>query len=116
MEPKEAQADSNPNLRNAKVFSERKMKAGIPQQMFVLLVFLNIFSLILTVKFFSVFSVFGFGVFMALTVIPVVIIHKDDRDAWVVWRKVIFSSVNLSNEKTTTRKVSFIKLSSNTGN
>ncbi|EIR10034.1 hypothetical protein YPPY60_4878 [Yersinia pestis PY-60] len=43
------------------------------------------------------------------------IIHSEDPDAHIVWRRVIFSSGNLNNSKTTQRKVVFIKLSSHKG-
>ncbi|HBZ0866383.1 TPA: hypothetical protein MJC48_29025 [Klebsiella pneumoniae] len=54
------------------------MKAGIPQQMYILLLFLNIFALVLAIKFFSILSVLAFIVFVLLTVIPMYIIHSED--------------------------------------
>lgn len=110
-----ANEQGNPNLTNAKVFNARNMKAGIPQQMYILLLFLNIFALVLAIKFFSILSVLAFIVFVLLTVIPMYIIHSEDPDAHIVWRRVIFSSGNLNNSKTTQRKVVFIKLSSHKG-
>lgn len=109
------EVQGNPNLRNAKVFTNRRMKAGIPQQMYILLVFLNGFALVLAIKFWSIPAVLAFIVFVLLTVIPVYIIHSEDADAHIVWRRVIFSSGNLNNSKTTQRKVVFIKLSNNKG-
>lgn len=110
-----SEAQGNPSLRNARVFTDRRMKAGIPHQMYILLVFLNGFALILAIKFFSVLSMLAFAGFVLLTVTPVYLIHSEDADAHIVWRSAIFSSGNLNNSKTTQRKVVFIKLSNNKG-
>ncbi|ERK05604.1 hypothetical protein L580_3314 [Serratia fonticola AU-P3(3)] len=81
--------------------------------MYVLLLFLNISALVLAIKFFSIMSVLMFLFFVLLTVVPIYIIHRDDPDAHIVWRRVIFSSGNLNNSKVTQRRVVFIKLSGN---
>ncbi|EMC3644304.1 hypothetical protein VDN65_005557, partial [Klebsiella pneumoniae] len=67
-----ANEQGNPNLTNAKVFNARNMKAGIPQQMYILLLFLNIFALVLAIKFFSILSVLAFIVFVLLALLQIV--------------------------------------------
>ncbi|MFY1040637.1 hypothetical protein ACOMYX_19625 (plasmid) [Pantoea agglomerans] len=101
----------NPNLRNNKVFSDKKMKAGIPHQMYILLLFVNGFALLLAIKFFSLFSVLAFVIFLLITVLPIYTIHMEDRDAHVAWRSAIIGAESTDNSQTTQRKVKFIKLS-----
>lgn len=98
----------NPNLKNDKVFSSQKQKAGLPHQMYILLLFINVSALVITVKFFSIFALFGFVFFVAITVLPIYIIHEKDSDAHIVWRKAIFSSSSMNNSKTVHKKVKFI--------
>lgn len=107
----EEQSESNPNLKNSTVFSDRKMKAGIPHQMYILLLFINGFALLLAIKFFSIVSMCGFFFFLLITVLPIYIIHDKDSDAHVVWRHAIFGSSGLDNSETLQRKVVFINFS-----
>lgn len=101
-------SQENPNLKNDKVFSSKKQKAGLPHQMYILLVFINVSALVITIKFFSIFALLGFFCFLAITVLPIYIIHEKDSDAHIVWRKAIFSSSSMNNSKTAHKKVKFI--------
>lgn len=103
--------DINPSLKNDKVFSDRKMKAGIPHQMYILLFFVNGFALLIAIKFWSIASVLALLVFVLITVLPIYIIHDKDHDAHIVWRNAIFGSAGMINSETATRKVVFITLS-----
>lgn len=102
-------APENPALRNARVFTDRRMKAGLPHPMYILLVFLNGFALVLAIKFWSLAAALAFLVFALLTIIPVYLIHSEDADAHIVWRRVIFSGGSLNNSKITRRTVVFIR-------
>ncbi|WP_244591528.1 hypothetical protein [Escherichia coli] len=109
-------SDLNPNLKNSRVFNSRREKWGLPQEMVLVLLLVNLFALFLAVKYWSVFSALGMALFAVVTVMPMFLIHREDRDAHIVWRKVIFSSGNLSNSKTKVRKVRFISLNPTKGN
>lgn len=106
----EPKYEVNPNLKNSKVFSDRKMKAGIPHQMYILLLFVNGFGLLLAIKFFSIISMLAFCVFLLITVLPIYTIHIEDRDAHVAWRAAILGADSTDNSQTTQRKVKFVKL------
>lgn len=106
----------NPNLKNSRVFNSRREKWGLPQEMILVLLLVNLFALFLAVKYWSLISVMALALFVVVTVMPMFLIHREDRDAHIVWRRVIFSSGNMSNSKTKVRKVRFISLSQTKGN
>ena len=81
-----------------------------------MLLLVNLFALFLAIKYWSLFAAFGFVLFVVVTVMPMFLIHREDRDAHIVWRRVIFSSGNLSNSKTKVRKVRFISFNPTEGN
>lgn len=95
---------------NARVFSEKRMTLGIPVQMFVILMALNIFAVILLIKFFSIFSLVLMGFFVLITWMPIYQIHKNDPDAWLVWLGTLLVKTRLNNDSFFKRKVVFIKL------
>lgn len=106
----------NPNLHNSRVFNSRREKWGLPQDMVLVLLLVNLFAVFLAIKYWSVFSVIGLLIFVVVTVMPMFLIHRDDRDAHIVWRRAIFGSGNMNNSKTTVRKVRFISLTSTKDN
>lgn len=112
----DSNSELNPNLKNSRVFNSRREKWGLPQEMVLVLLLVNLFALFLAVKYWSLFSVLGLVLFVVVTVMPMFLIHREDRDAHIVWRRAIFSSGNLSNSTTKVRKVRFISLNPTKGN
>lgn len=76
----------NPQLKNKAIFKYKKMPFGIPDKIFIIALVLTLFAVVVFVKLtgFIVGSFFSF--FFAILVFnPLIVVHKNDQDAWYYW-------------------------------
>lgn len=99
---------TNPALVNAKVFYNRRTKLGIPTEVFLILMFLNVFAVVLCVMYFSTFSVISLILFVLVSVVPMKFVFHGDPDAHKAWIYGYLSPSRLNNTHAVKRRITFI--------
>ncbi|NIH07051.1 VirB3 family type IV secretion system protein [Providencia rettgeri] len=95
-------------LNNAQVFYRHRTKFGIPAEVFILMLFINIFAFLLCIIYFSVLSVAFFVLFFLFSVIPLKYVFKEDPQAHRAWISGILKSSVISNNGIHKKNVKFV--------
>ena len=99
---------TNPALVNARVLYNRRTKLGIPTEVFLILMFLNVFAVVLCVMYFSTFSVISLILFVLVSVVPMKFVFHGDPDAHKAWIYGYLSPSRLNNTHAVKRRITFI--------
>ncbi|HGN1759909.1 TPA: VirB3 family type IV secretion system protein [Proteus mirabilis] len=94
-------------LKNARVFYRHRLKFGIPAEVFMILLFLNVFALILAIKFFSIVSILSLGAFFLVCFVPMKFLFREDPQAHRAWASGYFSNSKVGVNGYKKRNVSF---------
>lgn len=96
--------NTNPNLKNKVVFTQRRQVLGIPDRVFGASLLLVVFSAFVFVTYLGWVVGLPAGALLgAVIFVPEYLVHKDDPDAYLVWLGSLFAPVRLTASRISAR-------------
>lgn len=89
--------NTNPNLKNKVVFTQRRLVLGIPERIFGASLLLAIFAMFVFVTYLGWLIGLPAGLLLAAVIfVPEYLVHKEDPDAYLVWMRSLTAPSRLT--------------------
>nr|WP_012219794.1 hypothetical protein [Vibrio sp. 23023]ABX76981.1 Conserved hypothetical protein [Vibrio sp. 23023] len=98
----------NPALKNAQVFKQQKLIAGLPDKVFIIALVVSAFGTFLCVKLGGLMGIGGGLLFAYVVYKPLYNIHQFDLEAWRLYLRALHAPTQFDARYTTEKKLNVI--------